>query len=446
MFFRLLLAFVGFGVLAAGLALAARDLGVGPTLAIIGILALGPAWYFARKFVTPLREVRAAADQVARGEYDGRVHAGSWAEGRELAFQFNEMSRHIADRVGALEAERHQLRAVLGGMAEGVIAVGAGQRVLFANAAAGQILEFDSAHAVGRPLWELARHRAIQDLLDRALKAGQPQREPVEIKTPPIRYLTVYVAPLGEADGPGAILVLDDTSELRRLERVRQEFVANVSHELKTPLAVIQACAETLQDGAAEDPDVRGPFLQQVIDQAARLHALILDLLSLARLDAGEETFERQELRVGELVAECLDRHRPRAEAKGMTLEAGAPPGELIVWADPEAVSQILDNLVDNAVKYTRAGGTVGVRCSAGPDGVNIDVEDNGPGIPEVDLPRIFARFYRVDRARSRELGGTGLGLAIVKRLSQAMGGSVKVASEVGRGTTFTVTLPGRPD
>jgi two-component system phosphate regulon sensor histidine kinase PhoR len=239
--------------------------------------------------------------------------------------------------------------------------------------------------------------------------------------------------------------VLGDESELRRLEKVRQEFVANVSHELKTPLAVIQACAETLQDGAVEDADARGPFLQQIADQSARLHALILDLLSLARLDAGEEAFEREELAVGPLVAICLDRHRPRAEAKGMVLEAVPPPDERTVWADPEAVGQILDNLVDNAIKYTQPGGTVRVRWSAVGGGASIDVADNGPGIPEVDLPRIFARFYRVDRARSRELGGTGLGLAIVKRLSQAMGGAADVTSEVGKGTTFTVTLPG-PD
>jgi two-component system phosphate regulon sensor histidine kinase PhoR len=395
--------------------------------------------------VTPLRDLGAAAGRAADGKYDGRIHAGSWAEYREVAARFNEMSRYVADRVESLDAERQQLRAVLGGMAEGVIAVGTGQRVLFANAAAGRILEFDPAPAVGRPLWEVARHRAIQDLLDRTLKAGEPQREPVEIKTPPVRHLNVYIAPLPETYGPGAVLVLGDESELRRLEKVRQEFVANVSHELKTPLAVIQACAETLQDGAVEDADARGPFLQQIADQSARLHALILDLLSLARLDAGEEAFEREELAVGPLVAICLDRHRPRAEAKGMVLEAVPPPDERTVWADPEAVGQILDNLVDNAIKYTQPGGTVRVRWSAVGGGASIDVADNGPGIPEVDLPRIFARFYRVDRARSRELGGTGLGLAIVKRLSQAMGGAADVTSEVGKGTTFTVTLPG-PD
>ena len=442
MFLRLLLAFLVVGVLAAVAALALRDAGAVPAALVLILLAVGPAWFFARRLGGPLREVGAAADRIAQGDYGHRVHAGPLPEGRELADRFNAMSGQLARRIDHLEAERQQLRAVLGGMAEGVIAVGAGQRVLFANAAAGTILEFDPAVAVGRPLWELVRQRPIQDLLDRALKVGRPQREPVEIKTPPVRHLTVYVAPLAEADGPGAVLVLDDTSELKRLEKVRQEFVANVSHELKTPLAVIQACAEALQDGAVEDPEARGPFLQQIADQSARLHALILDLLSLARLDSGEVAFELESVPVGELVAACIDRHRPRAEAKGMTLEAVPPPADLTVWADAEAVGQILDNLVDNAVKYTQAGGAVRVRWAIGPDGVTIEVADNGPGIPAVDLPRIFARFYRVDRARSRELGGTGLGLAIVKRLAQAMGGSVAVASEVGTGTTFTVTLP----
>ena len=441
MFDRLLIAFLAFGLLGVVAGLGAHDRDPVYVVLVALPLATGAAWAAARAFVRPFRELAAAADRLAGGEFGQPVRADSFAEGRDLARRLNDVRLWVVRQVDGLEAEREQLRAVLGGMAEGVIAVGAGQRVLFANAAAGQILEFAPALAVGRPLWEVARHRAIQDLLDRTLKAGRPQREPVEIKTPPVRHLNVYVAPLPETYGTGAVLVLDDNSELRRLERVRQEFVANVSHELKTPLAVIQACAETLQDGAVEDAEARGPFLQQIADQSARLHALILDLLSLARLDAGDETFESQELRIGELVAECLDRHRPRAEAKGMALEAIPPPDDLTVWADPEAVGQILDNLVDNAIKYTRAGGTVRVRWAAAGDTVNIDVEDNGPGIPEVDLPRIFARFYRVDRARSRELGGTGLGLAIVKRLSQAMGGSVRVTSEIGRGTTFTVSL-----
>ena len=203
MFLRLLIAFTAFGALAAAVAIALRDVGVIPAVLLVALLAVGPARFFARRLVRPLGDVGAAADRIARGEYEQRLGAGPWPECRDLADRFNEMSRRVGGRVGDLEAERQQLRAVLGGMAEGVIAVGAGQRVLFANAAAGTILGFDPALAVGRPLWELVRLRPIQDLLDRALKAGQPQREPVEIKTPPVRHLMVYVAPLGEAEGRG---------------------------------------------------------------------------------------------------------------------------------------------------------------------------------------------------------------------------------------------------
>ncbi|HEX3149235.1 MAG TPA: ATP-binding protein [Gemmataceae bacterium] len=442
MFVRLLVVFVAFGVLSAALAVALRELGAVPVFALVILLAVGPAVYFAKVAVRSFRAMTAAVDRVAEGDFTHRFDGGPWREGHELALHFSAMSAAVTNRIDRLEAEQNQLRAVLGGMAEGVVAVGAGQRVLFANAAAASILEFDPGPAIGRPLWEIARHGAVQDLLERARKAGEPQREEIEIKTPPARHLTVYVAPLNEADGPGAVLVFEDTSELRRLESVRQEFVANVSHELKTPLAVIQATAEALQDGAVEDIEVRGPFLQQIADQSARLHALILDLLSLAKVESGDAEFELEPLPIGEMVAACIDRHRPRAEAKGMTLEMMPLAEDLHVWADGESLAQILDNLVDNAVKYTQAGGHVGVSWAAESANVCIAVEDNGPGIPEVDLPRVFARFYRVDRARSRELGGTGLGLAIVKRLAQAMDGSVKVESTMGKGTRFTVHLP----
>ncbi|HZT79852.1 MAG TPA: ATP-binding protein, partial [Gemmataceae bacterium] len=233
--------------------------------------------------------------------------------------------------------------------------------------------------------------------------------------------------------------------ELRRLERLRQEFVANVSHELKTPLSVIKACVETLLEGAVDDPEPRGRFLGQIAEQADRLHALILDLISLGRIESGEEALERGPVPLGPAVAACVERHRARAEAKGQRLEVEPGPEGLAAWADEEAVAQVLDNLVDNAVKYTPAGGRIAVRWRAEEGQTFLEVEDTGIGIPEPDLPRIFERFYRVDKARSRELGGTGLGLSIVKHLAQAMGGGVAVRSAVGRGTTFTVRLPAAP-
>jgi two-component system phosphate regulon sensor histidine kinase PhoR len=247
----------------------------------------------------------------------------------------------------------------------------------------------------------------------------------------------------GELAPSGAVLVVQDVTELRRLERLRQDFVANVSHELKTPLSVIKACVEALIDGAVEDPEARRPFLDQVADQSERLHALILDLLSLARIESGEALLDFQPVLLDEVVHDCLDRHRPRVEAKQLQLEAVPPPSEgLAVLADDEALGQILDNLVDNAVKYTPPGGRVRVRWFPSGEQVALEVEDTGPGIAARDLPRIFERFFRVDRARSRQLGGTGLGLAIVKHLAQAMHGSVRAASTLGEGTTFTVCLP----
>jgi two-component system phosphate regulon sensor histidine kinase PhoR len=239
--------------------------------------------------------------------------------------------------------------------------------------------------------------------------------------------------------------VLHDTTELRRLEHLRQDFVANVSHELKTPLANIKSSVEVLLDGAVDDPASRGLFLAQIDEQATRLDALVADLLSIARLEGGGANLECEPVSVDDAVNACLDRHRTRAEAKRLTLSGvalGPCPPDLTVWAAEEGLAQILDNLVDNAIKYTPAGGRVTVRWAARPQQVDFEVEDTGIGIPERDLPRVFERFYRVDKARSREQGGTGLGLAIVKHMAQAMQGSVRVTSVDGEGTTFGVTLP----
>jgi two-component system, OmpR family, phosphate regulon sensor histidine kinase PhoR len=303
-------------------------------------------------------------------------------------------------------------------------------------------LEFQAQAAVGRRLWEVVRVRPLQDVARRALANPEPHQEELRWNSPALRSLTVHAARLASAGG--AVLVLHDTTDLRRLERMRQDFVANVSHELKTPLSVIKACVETLIDGAAADPEHRGRFLERIGDQSDRLYALILDLLSLARIESGEEAFELRVVPLGPAVAECLERHRARAEAKRQRLVAEPPPdGDgLAAQVDEEALGQMLDNLVENAIKYTPEGSRIVVRWRAEGGQVRLEVEDNGQGIPEADLPRIFERFYRVDKARAREMGGTGLGLAIVKHLAQAMKGGVRATSLVGQGTTFIVALP----
>jgi two-component system phosphate regulon sensor histidine kinase PhoR len=358
------------------------------------------------------------------------------------------MSTRLAGQFAQLEEDRQQLRAILSGMVEGVVALDAEQRVLFANERAAQLLDLHPQAVVGRKLWQVVRQRSLQDVVQRALAGPEPCEEEVTWNGPATRHLTVHAARLPGSPSRGAVLVLHDTSALRRLERLRQEFVANVSHELKTPLAVIHACVETLLDGAADDPKNREMFLEQIKDQADRLHALILDLLSLARIESGTEVFEIQGVPLEQVAAACLERHRARAEANHQQLTAAATDGEqapVVAWADEEAVAQILDNLVDNALKYTPSGGRIAVRWWAEGDDVCLEVADSGIGISERDLPRVFERFYRVDRARSRELGGTGLGLSIVKHLAQAMHGSVRATSQLGKGSTFSVRLPRSP-
>jgi two-component system phosphate regulon sensor histidine kinase PhoR len=291
----------------------------------------------------------------------------------------------------------------------------------------------------------VVRQRALQQIVQRAMMEGQCQHQDVPWTGPANRSVSVHVTRLPGEPPRGAVLVFHDTTDLRRLERLRQEFVANVSHELKTPLAIIAASVETLLEGGADDASIRGKFLERIAEQAHRLHALILDLLRLARIESETEAFTREELDVETLVRGCLEKHRTLAEGKRHNLEM-TPPGNgqapVLAYADEEAVQQILDNLVDNALKYTPEGGAVRVRWDREGDQVLVEVKDTGIGIAEADLPRIFERFYRVDKARSRELGGTGLGLSIVKHLAQAMQGSVKAESQPGQGSTFTVYLP----
>ena len=225
---------------------------------------------------------------------------------------------------------------------------------------------------------------------------------------------------------------------------MRQDFVANASHELKTPLASIKAYTETLLDWALHDEAVNVRFLEQIDEQVERLNQLVLDLLSLARLESGHEVFDHGPLHLVPILESCVEAHRGRAETKNLSLtfEVGNVEAETLVLADEEAVRQIVDNLIDNAIKYTPEHGSVGVYCSASHDAARIEVADTGIGIPRDDLPRIFERFYRVDKARSRELGGTGLGLSIVKHLIQSIGGQIDVSSRVGSGSKFTVYLP----
>ena len=406
--------------------------------------------------VVAARRRRRALDELGRGLIaldEGRpvrpirTRAGG-AVGR-LARAFNEVAPMLEARVARLEEERRQLGVVLGGMAEGVVAVDARRRLAFVNDAAARLLGLDG-EAVGRLVAELIRNPQVQEAVEATLSWPYPHRAEIAVAGPegwsrgPARVLAVQGTPLPGTPPGGAVLVFHDVTEMRRLERVRQDFVANASHELKTPLAAIKSYTEALLDGALHDEAVNAHFLRQIDAQADRLNQLILDMLSLARLDSGQELLHPAPMFLAPLVRRCVEAQRGRAEAGRLDygLDPLPPDDATATVADEEAVRQILDNLIDNAIKYTPDGGRVRVALRDEGPVLALEVADTGIGIPRDDLPRIFERFYRVDKARSRALGGTGLGLAIVKHLVGALGGRVDVESRPGAGSTFTVRLP----
>ena len=398
-----------------------------------------------------MRQVGRGLEKMGAGRRTRQILCHVWGPPGRLIRVFNTAMPDIQSRLDRLEEDRQQLRVVLGAMAEAVIAVDPRRRLIFANTSADALFGLDSS-SVGRLVPELIRSPQVQNAVEETLRLFHPDAYQGEIVFPlrepalrgQTRILSVRGTPLPGSPPSGAVLVFHDMTDLRRLERMRQDFVANASHELKTPLASIKAYAETLLDWALHDETVNRRFLERIDEQADRLNQLILDMLSLSRLDSSQELFEHGPLSLVPVLEQCLEGHRGRAEAKNLSLtfDPGSLGGETLVMADEEAIRQIFDNLIDNAIKYTAEGGKVRVACAHTPEHVTVEVADTGIGIPRDELPRIFERFYRVDKARSRELGGTGLGLSIVKHLISSIQGQISVTSRPGSGSRFVVKLP----
>jgi two-component system phosphate regulon sensor histidine kinase PhoR len=410
--------------------------------ASIGLLAAGMTWAVAAHIMKPLKNLTEAADAIQRGDFTRRVLLQGGDELHMLGAAFNRMQDELAARVSQLEQHGERLATVLRSMAEGVIVIDADERLLLANDASQRMLDFSTADVVGRPLQEVTRNRVIAEALHEALESNKPQERELEIPGKQRRALTLRAIRLSGKSCQGAVAVLRDLTELRSLENMRREFVANVSNELKTPLAAIKAYAETLRLGAMSDHEHNLDFVARIEEQAERLHQLIVDLLSLARVESGRQALEVVDLPVAGLIAACVAQHANAAAAKRIQLNAFAPRQPILVRADEEGLRTILNNLVDNAIKYTPDQGKVYIRWWTEDREAVLEVEDTGIGIAAEEQQRVFERFYRVDKARSRQLGGTGLGLAIVKHLAQALSGSVQLASELGKGSRFRVRLP----
>jgi two-component system, OmpR family, phosphate regulon sensor histidine kinase PhoR len=395
--------------------------------------------------LAPLERLVAWARGVAAGQDESFFAHPRTGEIGSLAAAIEQMQVNRASRHDQLMEKSKLLGSVLGNMLEGVVAVDSDEVVLVANAASGRMLGFSSEAAPGRVLLELTRCRPLHDAVQQAIQTGLAVNQEIEAPGPQRRALAIRAAPLSEEARQGVMVVIHDVTELRRLENLRREFVANVSHELKTPLASIKAYSETLRMGAIDDVEHRLDFVARIEEQAERLHELIIDLLQLARVEAGREALEIVPLALRPLVEACRDQYVPLAGSKEMMVLVAPDLPDVAVMADEEGLRTILSNLVDNAIKYTSSGGTVTLSWQLVAGWVELAVTDTGIGIAPREQARIFERFYRIDKARSRELGGTGLGLSIVKHLAQALGGDVGVRSRLGEGSTFLVRLPLAP-
>lgn len=444
-FIRLGIAVVGVLILVVSFAL--RD-HIGTVLwstaaAIGGLMVIAWLVHFLveRRMRQPLQDLALVLEKMTEGRFDMPLPATTAVAYPGLAEALAKMSMLVAGRMRHIKTERDQLRIVIDSLAEGVIAVDSDQRIILAGGAACRMFGLTEGTALGRPIWELIRNPQLQEWITTALKQPAPIHGEMQIHTPKTRILAMSVARLAGKPAPGGVIVAHDITEIRRLEKVRQEFVANASHELKTPITSIRAYVETLLNGAIDDVDHRMGFLNTIDEQAGRLDATVQDLLTLAHFEADDANPAPVPTDIALVALRCKEHHRPAADRKSVTVTLCPPEAPVVVTIGDEALDTVLSNLVDNAIKYTPEEGSVTVSWYAEESQGVIVVEDTGIGIPQKHLDRIFERFYRVDRGRSRDQGGTGLGLAIVKHMVQSAGGQIEISSTVGRGTTFTLRL-----
>ncbi len=335
------------------------------------------------------------------------------------------------------------VNSILSNMMEGVVAVDTSARVLFLNEALARLFEVDSSTAKGKHLLEVVRQNQINTLLQSVLQEKKPTSDEIHTFAPDERIFEAIAAPLlQQGKSMGALLVLHDITKVRKLEQVRRDFVANVSHELRTPLASIKGFAETLRNGALSDATVANEFLKSIEKHTDNMTALVDDLLSLTAIESGQRAPNKESLRLSEAVSEVIKGLAPIANKSKVEIQNRVATDMACVLMDRGHLKQIIVNLLENAIKFNHEGGWVKLEASLDGDWISLLIIDSGSGIPAQDLPRIFERFYRVDKARSRALGGTGLGLSIVKHLVEVNGGSVSVDSSATKGSTFTVKMP----
>ena len=407
------------------------------------LLSLIMSYLVARSITRPLAEIVQAAKRMVGGEFHPRIRPGSSDEVSDLARVLNHMAASIEEKIEALKQDRAKMAATLIAMQEGVMVLAVDGTVRLINPAMERMIGRQGGELTGKSYWEVIRQPRLHEFIAHALAGGTGTTTEIGLGSGSDRIFQVYTSSLSEGEGnpAGLVLVFHDISDLRRLEQVRKDFVANVSHELRTPLTAIKGYVEALRDDPKIELPQRHRFLEIIETHTDRLNLIITDLLLLSKIESGQIPLKQEPVELALLINRTLGLLNHQIDRKQHKIVLNIPATLPAVLGDEERLGQVFSNLLDNAVKYTPDKGTLTITAVLNDTMIEVGIEDTGIGIPPKDLSRIFERFYRVDKARSRELGGTGLGLAIVKHLVEAHGGTVSVQS-AGKGSRFTVRLP----
>lgn len=412
---------------------------------ITALLIAGISLFISRRISRPIEEMETGARQYADGNLQHALSIPDSAELAGLAEAMNNMAVELDGKVKTAFAQRNEIRTILASMVEGVIALNPSDHIINMNQAAADILETSLPQEERRGLQEIIRNTALEQLIRDSRSANKPTNGDIVYNKTSEKILQVQCAPLKDSEESriGTLIVIDDVTKLRQLENMRRDFAANVSHEIKTPLTAIKGFVETLQHHAIDDPEERNRFLDIIDRHVTRLTNIIEDLmrLSVIEQDAMQKELICQNVKLIDILQAAMDSYTDQARSRDITRHLDCDP-QIEICADPSLLEQAAANLLDNAIKYSESGGDVSVLTAVSDTGIIIKVKDHGIGIMQKHLPRLFERFYRVDKARSRQMGGTGLGLAIVKHIAQTHNGHVSVESAVGQGSTFSIHLP----
>jgi two-component system phosphate regulon sensor histidine kinase PhoR len=413
------------------------------SILIGGLISIGLGALVGKHFSSPLSEMKSFAQKIIQGDFSKKVKVRTKDEVGQLARSLNEMSDQLDQKLRAMTEDKNKIEAILGSMQEGVIVIDKEENIILLNSSLASMLELRSEEFRGRPYWEIIAEEEINSILKQALEKKVSASSQVFILKGEPRNIQIQTAPITDQKEKllGIVGVFHDITDLKKLEKARSEFLAGVSHELITPITSIVGSVETLKDGAINDPKKRDDFLNIIDTHSRRLANLVNDILSLTQIESHEIKMNFLPVSIKEIIDDIWVLYKNKAESENRSFEINIPPKLPPVSADPEWITLAFSNLVDNALKFTRPNGQIKVEAEETDNFIRIDVSDTGIGIPEEHLPRIFERFYRVDKARSREMGGTGLGLAIVKHIVQANKGKIKVKSQLGKGSAFSVFL-----